>query len=61
MIHHLASFGWPYLLLCALVAAAAGRSFGVLLVRWARFEMRLARRARARGGFITPASPRRHW
>jgi hypothetical protein len=37
--HHLASFGWPYLLLCALVAVAAGPQLVLLLVRWARFEL----------------------
>lgn len=61
MIHHLASFGWPYLLLCGLVALAAGRSFGLLLVRWARFEHRLWRLHHSRGGYITPDSPRRTW
>lgn len=57
MIHHLASFGWPYLLLAALVFLAAAPA----LVEWVRFEVRLARRVRRRRRVVDARGVRVYW
>lgn len=60
MIHHLASFGWRYLLAVGVLALFTIDAFAPLLIRWVRFERRLYRSGRARGGYIAD-TPRRHW
>lgn len=57
MIHHLASFGWPYLALAALIGLAAAPAF----VEWVRFEIRRAGRVRRRARVADARNVRVNW
>lgn len=57
MIHHLVSFGWPYLLLAALVLLGAAPA----LIEWVRFEITLSRRVRRRRRVVDARGVRVYW